>query len=92
MRPWRVLLAMGVLGAAGLGSAAAQKPGGMLRSSNSANPPSLSIHEEVAVCTIQSVMGGFDNLVAPPASRAVGEATPTSSAQPSRAPPCSPPY
>ena len=41
----------------------AQKSGGTLRVSNSANPSSLSIHEEVAVGTTQSVMGVFNNLV-----------------------------
>ena len=35
---------------------AAQKSGGTLRVSNSANPVSMSIHEEAAVATVQSVM------------------------------------
>jgi len=43
--------------------AVAQKPGGILRVSNPANPSSLSIHEETSITTIQSVMAIFNNLV-----------------------------
>ena len=55
-------LAVGLV-AAGSSAAAAQTHGGTLRVSNSANPSSLSIHEEVSITTVQSVMAVFNNLV-----------------------------
>ena len=41
----------------------AQKHGGTLRASSSANPSSLSIHEEVSITTIQKISAVFSNLV-----------------------------
>ena len=41
----------------------AEKPGGMLRVANSANPSSLSIHEEASITTVPSIMPVFNNLV-----------------------------
>jgi peptide/nickel transport system substrate-binding protein len=41
----------------------AQKPGGILRSYNSSNPPSASIIEEATIATAMSFSGIFNNLV-----------------------------
>ena len=43
--------------------ASAQKPGGILRVANTANPSSLSIHEEVSITTVMSAMAIYNNLV-----------------------------
>ncbi|MFM9941969.1 MAG: ABC transporter substrate-binding protein [Hyphomicrobiaceae bacterium] len=61
---YRLVVAAGaaILGLA-VGSALAQKPGGTLRVSNSANPTSMSIHEEVSITTVQAAMPLFNNLV-----------------------------
>src|SRR5262249_2553019 len=42
---------------------AAQKPGGILRSYNSSNPPSASILEEATIATAMSFSGIFNNLL-----------------------------
>ena len=42
--------------------AAAQKAGGILRSYNSSNPPSASIHEEATVATVMPFSAVFNNL------------------------------
>ena len=44
-------------------SAVAQKQGGTLRVSSSANPSSLSVHEEVSITTVQVISAVFSNLV-----------------------------
>src|SRR6266496_867625 len=44
-------------------AAAAQKPGGILRSYSIDSPASLSIHEEVTIYALRPVMGVFNNLV-----------------------------
>ena len=41
----------------------AQKQGGTLRVSSSANPSSLSVHEEVSITTVQKISAVFSNLV-----------------------------
>ena len=43
--------------------ALAQKQGGVLRGANSANPASLSVHEEVTIATIMPISPIFSNLV-----------------------------
>ena len=48
---------------AGIGPAAAQKPGGTLRSYIWDNPPSASIHEEATISTVFPFMPVFNNLV-----------------------------
>ena len=48
---------------AGIGPAAAQKPGGTLRSYIWDSPPSMSIHEEATISTSMPMMGVFNNLV-----------------------------
>jgi peptide/nickel transport system substrate-binding protein len=45
------------------GTAAAQKPGGILRVYNRDSPPSMSILEESALSTVLPMMGVFNNLV-----------------------------
>lgn len=44
-------------------SAEAQKHGGTLHVSSSANPSSLSVHEEVSITTVQTISAVFSNLV-----------------------------
>src|SRR5712691_7530228 len=44
-------------------AAAAQKPGGILKSYSIDSPASLSIHEEVTIYALRPVMGVFNNLV-----------------------------
>ncbi len=41
----------------------AQKRGGTIRVSSSANPSSLSVHEEVSITTVQKISAVFSNLV-----------------------------
>jgi peptide/nickel transport system substrate-binding protein len=55
-----VALMMGALLA---GSAAAQKPGGVLRIYHQDSPASVSIHEEATYSTVVPMMGVFNNLV-----------------------------
>lgn len=56
--------ALGLLAALACAApATAQKPGGVLTVGNSANPSSMSIHEEVSITTVQSAMAIFNNLV-----------------------------
>ena len=43
--------------------AVAQKSGGVLRATISANPSSMSIHEEASITTVMPAMGIFNNLV-----------------------------
>lgn len=43
--------------------ALAQKQGGVLRGANSANPASLSVHEEVTIATVMPISPIFSNLV-----------------------------
>ena len=43
--------------------AVAQKSGGVLRTTISANPSSMSIHEEASITTVMPAMGIFNNLV-----------------------------
>ncbi len=43
--------------------AQAQKQGGTLRGANSANPASLSVHEEVSIATVMPISPIFSNLV-----------------------------
>src|SRR5271169_2543344 len=45
------------------GSAAAQKPGGVLRIYHQDSPASMSIHEEATYSTVVPMMGVFNNLV-----------------------------
>lgn len=49
--------------------AAAQKAGGILRSYNSSNPPSASIHEEATVATVMPFSAVFNNLLMYDASK-----------------------
>jgi peptide/nickel transport system substrate-binding protein len=59
-----VVLILGLAGGLALSEpAAAQKPGGILRSYNSSNPPSASILEEATIATAMSFSGIFNNLV-----------------------------
>ena len=44
--------------------ALAQKQGGVLRTYNSSNPPSASIHEEATIATVMPFSGVFNNLLA----------------------------
>jgi hypothetical protein len=58
------ILLVGVAAAFAIAEPArAQKPGGILRSYNSSNPPSASIIEEATVATAMSFSGIFNNLV-----------------------------
>ena len=52
-----------LVGLLGVPPGQAQKQGGTLRVGSTANPPSLSIHEEITISTIQKVMPVFSNLV-----------------------------
>ena len=57
-------LASGIVLASLAGApAVAQKHGGTLRVTSSANPPSLSVHEEVSIVTIQKISPVFSNLI-----------------------------
>ena len=57
-------MAVALAGAALLAQpASAQKQGGTLRVSSSANPSSLSVHEEVSITTVQKISAVFSNLV-----------------------------
>ena len=47
----------------GSAGALAQKSGGTLRTSSSANPSSLSIHEEISITTLQAISAVYSNLV-----------------------------
>ena len=64
MRVWNWLpgaLAAGLM--AVVPPAMAQKQGGTLKGANSANPASLSVHEEVSIATVQPISPIFSNLV-----------------------------
>ena len=53
------VIAIGLTGAPAL----AQKQGGTFRGANSANPASLSVHEEVTIATVMPISPVFSNLV-----------------------------
>jgi peptide/nickel transport system substrate-binding protein len=62
----RSMTSAGLIGLAGLlvaTPAMAQKQGGILRGANSANPASLSVHEEVSIATVMPISPVFSNLV-----------------------------
>jgi peptide/nickel transport system substrate-binding protein len=61
--PARLMLACLLIFGAGLNSALAQKPGGVLRVTHRDNPPSASIHEEATISTDMPFMAVFNNLV-----------------------------
>lgn len=65
MTRWSVLA--GAVAALAVGAplnlAEAQKQGGALRGANSANPASLSVHEEVTIATVMPISPVFSNLV-----------------------------
>jgi peptide/nickel transport system substrate-binding protein len=59
-----VIAALGILFCVcAAGTAAAQKPGGILRIYNRDSPPSMSILEESALSTVLPMMGVFNNLI-----------------------------
>ncbi len=59
-----VVLIVGLAAGLGLAApAAAQKSGGILRTYNSTNPPSASIHEEATIAAAFSFSGVFNNLL-----------------------------
>lgn len=55
--------ALAALALASASPADAQKRGGTIRVSSSANPSSLSVHEEVSITTVQKISAVFNNLV-----------------------------
>jgi peptide/nickel transport system substrate-binding protein len=63
INPIAAVAAILLLAASWALSAAAQTPGGTLRSYHWDSPPSMSIHEEVTISTNVPMMGVFNNLV-----------------------------
>jgi len=62
LRPSHVAVSLSVTLALAL-PAAAQTPGGVLRTYNSSNPPSASIHEEATVSVVMPFSAVFNNLL-----------------------------
>src|SRR5215204_3248874 len=61
--PVAMLLASAAAGLLVVQPAATQKPGGIVRSYNTSNPPSASIIEEATIATAMAFSGVFNNLV-----------------------------
>src|ERR1700686_3853520 len=57
------LVAALLIASLGIGPAAAQKQGGILRIPFVTSPASMSIHEESTIAVLGPMMGGFNNLV-----------------------------
>ncbi|MDX2158819.1 MAG: ABC transporter substrate-binding protein [Hyphomicrobiaceae bacterium] len=74
MRTWFVKGVAAVIAAVGLAAepAAAQKHGGTLKVYISANPSSMSIHEEVSFTTVMAAGGVFNGLVVFDPAKAIG--------------------